>query len=65
MTSRFGDELWSSPLSNYLTGHDKKINFVKTDHQIEWSGWSWADHDQTGHNSLKTLEAIIKKMIQK
>jgi hypothetical protein len=38
-----------------VTGHDKKLNFLKTGHQIDWSGWSWADHDQTGHKSLKTL----------
>jgi hypothetical protein len=37
-----------------VAGHDKKLNFLKTGHQIDWSGWSRAGHDQTGHKSLKT-----------
>jgi hypothetical protein len=37
-----------------VTGHDKKLNFLKTGHQIDWSGWSRAGHDRTGHKSLKT-----------
>jgi hypothetical protein len=37
-----------------VTGHDKKLNFLKTGHQINWSGWSGSGHDQTGHKSLKT-----------
>jgi hypothetical protein len=37
-----------------VTGHVKKLNFLKTGHQIDWSGWSRAVHDQTGHESLKT-----------
>ena len=40
-----------------VTGHDKKLNFLKTGHQIDWSGWSRAGHDQTGHKSLKTQES--------
>jgi len=47
LTSRFGDQSWSK----LVTGHDKKLNFLKTGHQIDWSG---AGHDQTGHKSLKT-----------
>jgi hypothetical protein len=41
-----------------VTGHDKKLNFLKTGHQIDWSGWSRAGHDQTGHKSLKTQNKI-------
>ncbi len=41
-------------LLKLVTGHDKKLNFLKTGHQIDWSGWSRAGHDQTGHKSLKT-----------
>jgi hypothetical protein len=38
-----------------VTGHEEKLNFLKTGHQIDWSGWLENGYDQTGHKSLKTL----------
>jgi hypothetical protein len=37
-----------------VIGHDEKLNFFKTGHQTDWSDWSWADYDQTGHKRLNT-----------
>jgi hypothetical protein len=36
------------------------LNFLETGHQIDWSGWSRAGHDQTGHKSLKTRKNFVK-----
>jgi hypothetical protein len=40
-----------------VTGHDKKLNFLETGNQNDWSGWSRA-----GHKSLKTQFANIKNI---
>ena len=42
-----------------VTGHDQKLNFLKTGHKTNWSGWSWAGDDQTGHKSHKIWNFIF------
>jgi hypothetical protein len=49
MTTRFGDRF----LKNSI------FSVTRADYQIDWSGWSRAGHDQTGHKSLKTHKVFL------
>jgi hypothetical protein len=42
-----------------VTGHDQKLNFLKTGHKTNWSRRVMTGHDQTGHKSHKTQKKYL------